>query len=575
MNLLARESYSYAILLVILLAIASLAVYHTLQYLTELIPADTTGTVTMLIVTLTLGFMLIVGAFGIWTIHASGAAESRRRIAQLVTTMDYIRDGVLAVDRRGRIRGANPAARRLVGQMSHGAEVTDVLPCLSREDTELLLRSEEPVEVERSLAVRDTLHEIRLRAQPYGAVTLIFLSDISAINAERVRRRRIGQLQLIGHFARGLGNDFNSMLCTISANVALLRRLPSLSQQVQEALDAIDRDAKRAATLIARLMEIARPAFPKRNTIQTATSLHYAVAALRDNLPLTWEVKEEIAELPPVGLTEEEIEQFVIHLGLLAADSASGSDGTVWVRTEQTSPSLPSQLQRQFAGAVLIQTAPKNETADKPESLAASSREAGAVESFLSAILEEFGGQLDRLMSPTGQVAFRIWLPRFQDPVPPQALPRVPSELLAYVANWRVFIPRQGRDPIPATLSWMPQLGLRAEPYDDLASLLVRLQDGPQADALIWDAQVSGKDTPLLLDAVRKIKPTIGILVIDAEQPSATSSATNGIVSLPAHCDPVRIVTGLIEARLQALRRVKTSAACTDTDSAQPLINLP
>ncbi|MCX7591111.1 MAG: hypothetical protein N2255_05725, partial [Kiritimatiellae bacterium] len=230
--MLTREAFSYAVLIIVLFGIATLAVREALDYITGLVPAADVAAVTAVFVSLTLGFMLVAGAFGVWTIHASGTAESRRRIAELVNSMDYIHDGVLAVDKKGRIRGANPAAQKLASEFENGTSLLRAFPGLSPEDQDLLLASDEPVEIERAQPCQNTLRELRFRSQPSAGVTLILASDISATNAERQRRRQVARLQLIGHLARGVANDFNSILCTISGHAALLSRLPPSAPQV-------------------------------------------------------------------------------------------------------------------------------------------------------------------------------------------------------------------------------------------------------------------------------------------------------------------------------------------------------
>ena len=76
-----RETWGYAVLLIVLFAIAAVAVSQILVYLEYHTTADF-KVVTSVMIALTLGFMLIAGAFGIWAIQFAGAAESRRRIGR-------------------------------------------------------------------------------------------------------------------------------------------------------------------------------------------------------------------------------------------------------------------------------------------------------------------------------------------------------------------------------------------------------------------------------------------------------------------------------------------------------------
>ena len=78
--------WSYAILLVVLFAVASIAVWHTIAFLEERLPAKDYGLAAGLISSISLGFMLIAAAFGLWAIRFSSEAESLRRIGRVVET---------------------------------------------------------------------------------------------------------------------------------------------------------------------------------------------------------------------------------------------------------------------------------------------------------------------------------------------------------------------------------------------------------------------------------------------------------------------------------------------------------
>ena len=110
MQLLPKEGWRYAALLVLLFAIAAVAVREVLRYIEPMVPEQEFLVASAVIASLMLGFMLIAGAFGLWAIRFSAEAESTRRIGGLVDRMDYIRDGVVAIDRHGVITGLNPTA---------------------------------------------------------------------------------------------------------------------------------------------------------------------------------------------------------------------------------------------------------------------------------------------------------------------------------------------------------------------------------------------------------------------------------------------------------------------------------
>ena len=139
-RLVRTETWGYAALLVILFMIASVAVVQIISYLeTHLAPfaPGPARVIAMLVWTLTIGFMFIAGAFGLWTVKFSAEAESRRRVGRFVDAMNYLSDGLIAVDSRGRITGSNPVANRLAqGTISRHATMDKAFPNLTPQDIE-------------------------------------------------------------------------------------------------------------------------------------------------------------------------------------------------------------------------------------------------------------------------------------------------------------------------------------------------------------------------------------------------------------------------------------------------------
>jgi len=108
-----KDVWTYATLLVGLFCIASLAVYEVTDYLSVHVTGIDQSIVAILLWSLTLGFMSIAGAFGLWTVQFAGERETRRQTVLLVESMNGLEDGLLAVDRAGGITAFNPSAKRL------------------------------------------------------------------------------------------------------------------------------------------------------------------------------------------------------------------------------------------------------------------------------------------------------------------------------------------------------------------------------------------------------------------------------------------------------------------------------
>jgi PAS domain-containing protein len=214
-----EEGWRYALLLVILIAIATIATHTAINYINPLVRPREQTVVTAILCALTFGLMLISASFAVWAMRFSAESESRRRLGQMVNAMTYIRDGVLLLDRNGSITGANPTARSLF-DLSHSdlSTLAELFSDLSAHDRDLLLHSDHPEEVECFGGNILPGHTLRLRSQPSRGSILLLVSDVTRLTDGRARRRRAAYLQLMGHIAQGVANDFNNLLCGIEGH---------------------------------------------------------------------------------------------------------------------------------------------------------------------------------------------------------------------------------------------------------------------------------------------------------------------------------------------------------------------
>jgi two-component system sensor histidine kinase PilS (NtrC family) len=174
---------------------------------------------------------------------ARGSLELARQQAQLNRlVIEEMADGVLVVDARGRVRAANPAARRLLADqgLARGA------PFQLQDDpawSELAARVRAAFEAAAPReALRDaTLHfaggqtrTLRLRARftrprPRGAgqdrevFCVLFVEDTRAVQA----RMRQDKLAAMGRVSAGIAHEIRNPLSAIAQANALLREQPS------------------------------------------------------------------------------------------------------------------------------------------------------------------------------------------------------------------------------------------------------------------------------------------------------------------------------------------------------------
>lgn len=548
-----KETWSYAILLIILFAIAAVAVSQVLAYLEHQTTADL-RIVTIVMIALTLGFMLIAGAFGLWAIQFSGEAESRRRIGQLVGTMDYLNDGLLTVDKRARITSTNPTARLILPpDFPDNGRLGDAFPCLSDLDIRLLLAKEHPNELERELVDADPAKTLRFRSQPTEGMNLILLSDVTSMHAERALARHRARLQLIGQFAKGVAHDFNNLLCGISGHASLMSRVPAGSPEMTQSLTAIAQGADKGITLAGHLLELSQPAVPPGSTDMVAEHVENAAESLRGALPPGWEVRCAARNaLPAVALTGVQIEQVVVNLGWLAAEAAP-APAVMRIALSKPGSDYLSSVGSKFAVVVLVTTANLEGTTDVVLHEAATAP--GIIQSIIQTVIEDIAGKLDILTGADGTPIYRVALPPgtvFSESS--EENPELSAELKAYIQEWNILLARPDGEYrlLDARLD---ELRIEAERVDSIISALACVEKDENLDAIIVDKNLLGPESQGLLKAIVKLHPAAGIVVLSEDPAAEDEGLSADVAFVHKKSGPDAILTSIIEARTLALRR--------------------
>lgn len=553
-------AFNYAVLLIILFAIAAVAVRQTLSFIeSQQIPGDTTQILSSVIWTLTMGFMLIAGAFGLWAIKFSGEAESRRRISRFVDAMDYLQDGLFAVDKKGRITGSNPAAANIPGVRLGQETIGGLFPFLTGDDLTTLLTNREPLEIERDVATRAGPRTLRFRSQPTDDLTLILVSDVTSANAQRAHSRQMARLQLIGQLARGVANDFNNILSGISGHASLLTRLRPGSPEMAISIRSITQQSDQGAALAEHLMELASPVLNSRQTTDAiGEHVHTAAAMLRDSLPTGWRVESTVeGAIPTIGLTGLQFEQMVLNLGLLAADSA-GVPGILRLLIGCPGSKPILNVGGNFGCVLLVAASTDEAPGIKSEAVVMDkTAETGVIQSVIRSMVDEAGGLFDSLADLNGAQIYRVALPIGHQPSPATPLPVGPAldaATLSQITRWTILFARPDRE-YEAIDRHLEKMGIHPVIVDNVMSALARVEGDRHIDAMILDKYILGQEAKGLIRAISKLQPRSGIVILcdDPETEALGMDASMSFVQTRA--DPERILFSLVQARQLALTK--------------------
>ena len=538
-----RGAWRYALLLVVLFSIAAIATWQVIDFITErfLSPENERAVqgFSVAVWMLTMGLMFLAGALGLLAMSTMVEQESRHRIARVVNRMNYLSDGLLALDYLGHIRGANLAIRALAQiNLADGkrGRIGDIFPALTEDDMRRLLNRNNPCEIETLYP--SGLRMLRLRSQPAEGLILVFVSDITEQHATKMRQQQNAKLQLLGRIAGGVAHDFSNILSAISGHAVLIQRFGGDKNAVDNSIGIIFDETQRGVRLSRQLLVLSRSSgYEGQSSANLAENIREAKELLSVALSAEWELKcEANGTFPVVPLSPVQIVQIVLNLGLLAADALK-KPGRIEITLKR-----PDGLAGDFASYAAIITIlatlepsgdlsaiaserrrmPGDASADldaggadsvpRPSSVMGMIDTTGVIPSVVRALIEDAGGTLAELFASSGKSLYRICLPhasKLNDLTHIKSVIKGPILL----NQWRILLASADKnlDWLVKTLSDLKAVVERTGTIDALLNAIDRER---KPSVIIVDTNLFGDDTNGLLKAMHKIAPDSGMVVI-------------------------------------------------------------
>lgn len=573
MKLFPRGAWRYAVLLVILFSIAAGATMRVIDFTAELFLSPeyerAVQGFSLAIWSLTMGLMFLAGALGLLAISATAEYESRHRIARIVSRMNYLSDGLLALDYQGRVRGANPAVHKLaLGHIAVGKKntINSVFPSLTEEDTRRLLNRSSPCEIEIECLYSSGLRVLRLRSQPVEGLILVLVSDITEMHAANIRQQQAAKLQLLGRIAGGVAHDFSNILSAISGHAVLIQRFSDDQRSLNDSVGVIVNETQRGVRLSRQLLVLSRSSdFDGQSSNNLAENVREAEELLRIALSAAWTVETEVKGIfPIVPLSPAQIVQITLNLGLLAADALK-QPGKIAIHLKQ--PDNLSQDFRRFAAIITISAStdlPSPAEAGfatflRPPEQASQRRDAGSesaaadgpavapqlqsaamgmidttgvIPSVVRTLIEEAGGRLDELYASSAKSLYRICLPYASkmgksNLTPLKSMIKGPFRM----KQWNILLAFSD-----ARFAWLEKmladLGAVVEKKAAIDAVLGAIDSDRKPDVIIADKRLFGDEANSLLKAVRKISPNSGIVIISRRPEEEELRSERGFIFL-------------------------------------------
>jgi signal transduction histidine kinase/ActR/RegA family two-component response regulator len=291
------------------------------------------------------------------------AAEKERLVlesSRLAVTVQTIRDGVITVDRQGKVVLMNDEARRLAALMPEVPDDSPIVPLLctlglTTDAAEEALRrvwAGESVRLQNDVPADDALPLLEVTGAPTrdvegqvaGAVWV--MHDISHIARAEQERAKAAHLESIGVLAGGLAHDFNNIMMGIVGNLSLAEDLVRPDQEGLAArLSHAAAAASRARGVTSQLLTFAKGGAPIKTTASVRELVvectRFALSGSR--VAPRFEVAEDVW---PADVDLDQIGQ-VVHNLVLNAVQAMPDGGLlqVWlanvdVHDEASSPAV-------------------------------------------------------------------------------------------------------------------------------------------------------------------------------------------------------------------------------------------
>ena len=139
------------------------------------------------------------------------------------------------------------------------------------------------------------------------------------------------RLETLGQLARGVAHDYNNCLAGVLGYATLLKEMLSGNSEGFGYAAAIEKSARHAADVTAKLLSFARRESSEREPVIVNFIVEESVglATLSARTPIEADLSRNI---PPVTASPGQLQQAVVNL-LLAAENIAGTDGKVSVST--------------------------------------------------------------------------------------------------------------------------------------------------------------------------------------------------------------------------------------------------
>jgi two-component system, NtrC family, sensor histidine kinase PilS len=252
-------------------------------------------------------------------------AASARLLALSADIVRSVDSGVAAVDLRGHVVLANPAAARILGREDwlDDEPLQDVLPLegVSWPDVLAQVSASGPVKLDGTITGRGTPVGCTLTAlrtqigAPAGFV--IHFRDLTEVRESARRESLRERMAAVGEMAAGIAHEIRNPLASISGSAQVLGKVPSLGENERKLSRIIVEESRRLSGIIESFLAYARPPEPQRGPCDIGSILEDTLTLFAHSQEVTAHHRLEfhVEHLTkPVVVDEKQLRQAFFNL---------------------------------------------------------------------------------------------------------------------------------------------------------------------------------------------------------------------------------------------------------------------
>jgi signal transduction histidine kinase/HAMP domain-containing protein len=235
-------------------------------------------------------------------LHAALDAQQQR----LQALVEHLPEGVMLLERDGRIALANPFARARLSAVATTSADGAVTAVGGLSLGRLLAGPE--------IAAREItaggVFQVAARPLAGGQGAVVVIREVTREREAQKVAQQQARLASVGQLAAGIAHDFNNILMTIVSSAELALRKQSDSAFVRGRLEVIVEQGERAAALVRQILDFSRQSPPSLEAVNLAELLEQAIGLLERTLPQNIRISVETAGGPfivsadPIQLTQ-------------------------------------------------------------------------------------------------------------------------------------------------------------------------------------------------------------------------------------------------------------------------------